>query len=631
MKLDKVNIMNFRSIEDVAIDFNPQCRVLVGINESGKSNVLKALSFLSDDYDPSRADDLRDALPDEDPIDESKVEFVFKFEKVESDELFDLTCGEILCSVNNPDIVSSSGRNISLRELCNIQSKGLYTVDIIDERKFFQYYSLHSAYKLISGWKKPKSSCPKDLEVEIKGEKYKVSLFKLIRESDFKTIPKEYLEDATLGDLSSLIGNSVTEIVKNNLPDTLFWEYDEDNLLPNSVDIDAFIGKPDSCIPLKNMFSLASISDIKKSVEEAKKGTNNQFQNFLNRVAKKTTNHFKEVWKEYKSIEFSLRLNGNQIIPGVKEKNTHDFARRSDGFKRFVTFLLIISVNVRTDKLKDTLLLVDEPDISLHPSGARYLRDELIRISKTNYVVYSTHSIFMIDPSDIGRHYIVKKKNEITTIEAAKESNIADEEVLYNSLGYSVFSILKENILVFEGWYDKQLFQVALEASSATLKAKFKDITLCHAKGVKSIKAITPMIELAKRKCLILSDSDKPAKEQQKIYQNDKGYGEWKTYQEIDSSITTITGEDFIKNDFISKQVKSAIAGLQMPAFSETILPETNKIETIFNWLNANGMTKEQSKDTVGKIKNNIFDNLRSEHIESSYSKLLKGLTFSNK
>ena len=128
------------------------------------------------------------------------------------------------------------------------------------------------------------------------------------------------------------------------------WVYDEDSLLPNSIKIAEFCEKPDSYTPLKNMFILAGIDDIKKSIEDARKGTDNQFQNYLNRVAKKTTNHFRNVWKEYRNIEFSLKLNADQIVPGVKEKNTHDFARRSDGFKRFVTFLLLISVNVETDQ-----------------------------------------------------------------------------------------------------------------------------------------------------------------------------------------------------------------------------------------------------------------------------------------
>jgi predicted ATP-dependent endonuclease of OLD family len=333
------------------------------------------------------------------------------------------------------------------------------------------------------------------------------------------------------------------------------------------------------------------------------------------------------VWREYRDIELSLQLNADQIIPGVRELNVHDFERRSDGFKRFVTFLLMISVNVKADLLQNTLLLIDEPDTSLHPSGARYLRDELIRISKTNYVVYSTHSIFMIDSGDISRHYIVRKKREVTSIEAAKESNVADEEVLYNALGYSVFSILKAKNLIFEGWNDKRLFQIALENASADLKRKFRDVGMCHARGVKTIRAITPLIDLAKRECLIVSDSDKPAKEQQKLYRQEQGFGEWKHYHEIDSSLEAVTGEDFIKNRFLTEQIKSGLSGTNMPSFELAVLPDKKgKVEALTKWLIANGMTEDQARETVKNIKNAIFENLRPQHIEDTYTNVLRGI-----
>ncbi len=68
MKLSRVEIKNFRSIADTTVSFENPCRVLVGINESGKSNVLKALRLLSDDYGPSAINDVREQLANEDPI-----------------------------------------------------------------------------------------------------------------------------------------------------------------------------------------------------------------------------------------------------------------------------------------------------------------------------------------------------------------------------------------------------------------------------------------------------------------------------------------------------------------------------------------------------------------------------------
>lgn len=625
MKLNRVEIKNFRSIKDITVNFEPACRVLVGINESGKSNILNALAFLEEDRKPVKKDDLREALPDEDPIEESHVRFVFRFEKEESDKLLENVSSKILADDKNPEIVSVASKKQSLKDFCTARNEGLYSANILDEKKSFKYWTVSG--QLMAGWKKPTSACPADFSVELKGKKYELAKYKLIRSGDFSDIPDGYLEDAKIDDLSVISGDSITTITKENLPDTLFWEYDEDNLLPSSVKIDAFSADPNTCVPLKNMFTLAGITEISTSITSAKARGNNQFQNYLDGIAKKSTTHFRNVWKEYKNIEFSLRLNADQIEPGVKEKNTLDFSKRSDGFKRFVTFLLMISVNVKTDELTDTLLLIDEPEISLHPSGARYLREELIKISKTNYVIYSTHSIFMIDSGDISRHYIVKKKDEITTIESAKDSNVADEEVLYNALGHSVFAVLKEKNLIFEGWNDKYLFSVALQGATTALKNKYKDFGICHAKGVGTIKTITPMIELGQRECLIISDSDKPAKDQQKIYKQEKGFGEWKNYQDIDTSIVAITGEDFVKNDFITKQVKAILAGSTMPVFDQTTLADKNKLASISKWLTDNGMTADQAKDTLTKIKNSIFENLKSQNLEDDYTKLLNGIS----
>jgi AAA15 family ATPase/GTPase len=625
MKLSHVEIKNFRSIKEITIDFDPSCRVLVGINESGKSNILHALSLLSPDFEPDKKDDLREALPDEEPIEESCVTFVFKFDKQDSDKLLDTVSKKILANVRNPEIILTGNKKRSVKEYCANRNEGLYIIDILDEEKYFDSWSDDGT--MISGWKKLTGTCPKDFAIDFKGEKHVLSNYKLIRAADFKDIPVEYLEDALVTDLSEITIEAITFITNEYFPDTLIWEYDEKNLLPSSVKILDFSSNPDKYIPLKNMFTLAGIDEIGEKINEAKARGNNQFQNFLDGVANKTTAHFRNVWKEYKNIEFSLRLNADTIEPGVKEINTLDFSKRSDGFKRFVTFLLIISVNVRTNNLTDTLLLIDEPEIGLHPSGARYLRDELMKISKSNYVVYSTHSIFMIDSGDIGRHYIVKKNNEVTTVEQAKESNIADEEVLFNALGHSVFSILNEKNIIFEGWNDKHLFKIALDNAPALIRNKYKNYGFCHAKGVGTIKAITPLIELAKRECLIVSDSDKPAKEQQKLYKLDKGYGEWKIYQEIDTSIEAVTGEDFLKNDFISKWIKPALAGSTMPEFDKSILQGKNKLASINKWLTTNGMNAEQARNTIEKIKNLLFDNLKHGDIEDSYNKILNGLT----
>lgn len=71
MKLRVAEIKNYRSIKNVTVELKPNCRVLIGVNESGKSNILRALSFLTPNKKPVRKDDVRESLPDEDNIQEA--------------------------------------------------------------------------------------------------------------------------------------------------------------------------------------------------------------------------------------------------------------------------------------------------------------------------------------------------------------------------------------------------------------------------------------------------------------------------------------------------------------------------------------------------------------------------------
>src|SRR5438552_3343380 len=88
MRLTKVHIRNYRSIADVTISLEPSCRVLVGINESGKSNVLRALSLLSPELQPT-PDDLREFGADEDPSQVAFVRFSFQHDQGERLEVFE--------------------------------------------------------------------------------------------------------------------------------------------------------------------------------------------------------------------------------------------------------------------------------------------------------------------------------------------------------------------------------------------------------------------------------------------------------------------------------------------------------------------------------------------------------------
>jgi len=625
MRLLRADINNFRSIKDQSIPFEPSCQVLVGINESGKSNILKALAFL----DPDREvvpDDLRNSHPDENPVELAYVRFVFSFDKNERIKNIEIASEEILTKKASAAILSIDGKEKSLAQVFDFLSEGLYIVNISQGSRRYTHWKLPEDHKLVGEWKKPKEAYPANIVVDIgDGSELPLKKYKLVHSSAFDTVSEDYLMDADVNDVTSLVFEQISSFIKENLPDCLYWEYSESDLLPPQINLAKFASDPSDCEPLRRMFALADIHEIQDAIAAAD-ARSNGIRNLLNRVADQASKHIKNVWKEYRGITIELAQNGPNIDASIKdEHNVYNFARRSDGFKRFITFLLMVSAKVKTNQLQNTLILYDEPDISLHPSGARYLRDELIKISKNNYLVYSTHSIFMIDRELLERHLIVEKKSEITTAREANESNVMDEEVLYNALGAAIFDNLKKKNILFEGWRDKKLFQIALKSlppKFRELKKKFIDVGVCHAKGVKDINRITPMLELGGLSWFIISDGDKAAVEHQKDY---KGEGPWYRYDELLSLESPFTGEDFIKPSAFKGYLKSIAS--ENESLSEFPLENFGnggtKLQAIRRWLKQGGIRDENCKKILDSLKERLFDSLKPSQIEERYYEII--------
>lgn len=439
----------------------------------------------------------------------------------------------------------------------------------------------------------------------------------------------EGLTEFQAEDLNDLVAVQFNALLEASMPDVVFWEYDEDQLLPEKIRTTEFSSNPDSCVPLKNMFELAGIDEdeIEKTIDAASEHSKG-VRNLLRRVSAASTRHLHQVWKEYRDVRLELVQNGDFIDAHVLDRhNTYPMAARSDGFKRFVSFLLDISVRARAHTLTNTLYLDDEPDIGLHPSGARYLRDELVRVAEDNYVVYATHSIFMIDRDYLPRHLIVSKQNEATRVEDASESNFSSEEVLFNAMGYSIFEHLSATNLVFEGWRDKRLFEVALtdkRSRSKNIQSGFKDVGHCFANGLKDIGRVTAMLELARRGCIILTDNDAAARDHQRNY---CGYGRWLRYEEIVPTCKAVTGEDFISSNVLIDVLSELHREDPRLASPQSLdLNKPGRLKLISSWLLRAGVSAEETKTRIERVKHTLFKNLSAEQIESSYYNLLKAL-----
>ena len=636
MFLKTVEISNFRSIDSLKLDFTVHRAIgLVGVNESGKSNILRALALISPDQKPVPGD-IRVQRASEPDIDEASVVFSIELTAEEASGLIE--GWKSLVVAKDGELPTFKGTDIarSFAQFAESHRVGRLIVNLLDQSATVFTERIDAAYADIDGqWsyvKTPANAAAVPVEVPWLNPPSKpIGPGALINVGDFETapsIPGAVPLDAAI--LYSLWEERVATYVKANMPKGLLWSYEKENLLPSSVSLDAFCADPRSCRPLQSMFEIAGIDNIAQEVAKEKTRGRHRLDNLLRRVSDRAAQHIRGVWKDYKAASIELLLDGTEIRISVRDDNlSFAFEDRSDGFKRFITFLLLISAKVKTSSLENVLLLIDEPEISLHPAGVRNLRDELLRISERNLVVFATHSPQMIDRRCIERHVVVKKVNEVTMCEYAGNGRVFDEEVLLNSLGVSVFESLKPVNVIFEGWRDKKLFEVFRDANKKTPEYEtLHQVGAAFVSGVKDVKNVVPLLALASTRVHVVSDHDDPALEARKAFNEARFDSDWVTYRELEGvESLAVTAEDFVKATTLRKAFdtlceKNGLEG----KLSDADFGGAGHLAVIEARLKRSGIDKERLKALLHDFKSLVFDHLKASQIDDRYASVMKSL-----
>ena len=508
MKLDRIVIHNFRSIKDAVITFDHHCRILLGKNEAGKSNILKAIAAVFEEYVVS-AKDKRKKI-DNEKIDSYYVEAFVRLSDAEIESI----ANEYLEENEEPFMVGKTVQDCV--RLCFHEFSIKKSIDDNTEIEYCRLSPNSSGFELLDG-------------------------------------------APSFDEIVDNLFDRVIELYESFPIKCHFWEYNEGYLLPGSVSISTFVKNPNSCKGLQNIFVLCDRENIKQEFDEAKAEDGDYF-NLLEQVSKKTTTIFREIWPDFKDTSIVLIPNGDDISIKVQNKAKYSFDDRSDGFKHFVSILLMLSAPSYKGRIgEQDIILIDEPDRSLYPSSARYLKNELLRMGATSCIVYATHSQYMIDSDCIERHIVVEKKNDITSlINPTQKSNFTEDELLLNAIGTSIFECIRPNNLVFEGWIDKQLFMKILEWDR-TAKAKFNTYGKVFLHGISGADTLCQILMLAGKNFYVISDSDKTSLNKKQEFV--KAYPEfsqcWIDYATIEAKFCTV--EDFYTPEYIERYVVQKI------------------------------------------------------------------------
>lgn len=433
MQLVDVRIKNYKCILDSETFTVDQMTCLVGKNESGKSAILQALYKLN----PVDKEDIYDAL--------------YEYPKMYQT---DFEAGEI------PDgnTVLISHWKFTENEITEIDAlfgSGFVTKSTIVT--ITNGYDNHRSWSFEPNFEKLFTKKTADFAF---GDPDRAQITKFDSISDIRT---QLNQLSVLSDAEQSFKDWFDEAFPNDKLDTFsekyllkylpkFSYFAEYQKLPGKIAINRFISRSNSGQLTKNekVFE-ALLSLANSSVEEIK--DSNRLEALINKtrgISSKITREIFSYWSQNKHLRVEFRYdmakpgdeapyNDGYIFSTRIENTRHDssvsFDDRSAGFVWFFSFL--IWFNYLQKKEDNLIILLDEPGLTLHAKA----QGDLIRFFKEKItpkfqLLYTTHSPFMLDFSDILTDYHNGDKNKIDRL---KKSGLLSANRVFLASDYTQY------------------------------------------------------------------------------------------------------------------------------------------------------------------------------------------------
>lgn len=187
----------------------------------------------------------------------------------------------------------------------------------------------------------------------------------------------------------------------------------------------------------------------------------------LNAASLRLSSEIRAVWNpnENKNEASKLRLIADgQYLKVVVEDSIGvevELDQRSEGFQWLVSFFIVF-FSESDRKHANSILLLDEPGVSLHALKQRDFRATISKLAQKNQTIYTTHSPFMVGPDELDSVRVVemvdrdigtKVHTSITSTDPA--ALLPLQEALGYDLAQSLF--IQQRNLICEGltdyWY----------------------------------------------------------------------------------------------------------------------------------------------------------------------------------
>ena len=496
LELEKIEIKNYKSIDNITLEVKKHgesyATMLVGVNESGKSNIIEAISFIDAEASAKPRGEKRSKVENRNKPDGNRHTAI----------LFHLGDGGITDLCN---------KNINKRE------PGLEI-----------YFEILKIEKAVS-WSKEDKSFYEEINLEIKFLDSYLIIYYNEDQQNYRIKHKDEQRDTQAGVKDYIIQffdtymSMIRTAIMTHMPRVTVWKPDNAHLV-SSVNLHEFIQDINSNIPLKYIFAICGYDNA----EDINTEINKIFESHADRrtLAKNltsgSTKYINNIWNHAVKIDIEIDSGGQcniHIQDKGRENSFFEIQERSAGFQHFMSLILSLSVPANKLESSNKIILIDEPENSLHPSAIRDFAKELIEIGKSNYLFVSTHSPFIIDQDNYKRNIIITK-DEFGHTEMQPIKNYGDvysDKVLMGAFGINAFrDLLPENRVLVEGFSDKAILDEVLDTMG------YKDILIMNGNG-DNIRVAAAFFNDNHARVLVLTDNDQPGKQSRDAVRNIRG------------------------------------------------------------------------------------------------------------
>lgn len=141
----------------------------------------------------------------------------------------------------------------------------------------------------------------------------------------------------------------------------------------------------------------------------------------LDTASKQLDGSLRKLWGQGTELHFELRHKGSEILfladdPAIKSRKAR-MSKRSAGVTQFFRVSMVLYARRKKHPANSYIYLFDEPGILLHPQGQRDLLQVFEQLADENQIIYATHSLFLLNQNFPERHRLIFKDDEGTKVD----------------------------------------------------------------------------------------------------------------------------------------------------------------------------------------------------------------------